>query len=284
MGSDVDPQEIPEVDKSSRFEQYRAFVGPAEYYDVFSAIQFNLLTSLGLRDHHYLLDIGCGSLRGGRLFIPYLRPGRYYGIEPVQILVAEGLKYEIGESIVEIKRPQFSSDANFTLSVFDRKFDYLLAQSIFSHASQAQIRRCLAEARKVMKPDSVFAATFFEGPENYEGNHWVVKATYTMERMKELTEEQGLVCEPLDWSHPDLQKWLLIFRPEGKRAIIRAENGANALRLEDELKFCKDKLWRIENHPYVRVGMRVYHVIKMAQFGLRRVALALQRTARLGRR
>lgn len=46
-------------------KHYRAFVGPPEKYGVVSAMQFNLLTFLGLREDHYLLDIGCGSLRGG---------------------------------------------------------------------------------------------------------------------------------------------------------------------------------------------------------------------------
>src|SRR5260221_10635897 len=63
-------------------EDYRAFVGPEDGYDRMSAMQFNLLTFLGLREDHYPLYIGCGSLRAGRLFIPYLKPGRYFGIEP----------------------------------------------------------------------------------------------------------------------------------------------------------------------------------------------------------
>ena len=46
---------------------YRAYVGMAEHYDLLSSLQFSLLSLLGLRDFHYLLDVGCGSLRGGRL-------------------------------------------------------------------------------------------------------------------------------------------------------------------------------------------------------------------------
>ena len=52
--------------------QYRAYVGPPEDYDLIAAMVFNLLTTLGLRQHHSVLDIGCGSLRIGRLLIPYL--------------------------------------------------------------------------------------------------------------------------------------------------------------------------------------------------------------------
>ena len=40
---------------------YRAFVGPPQKYDLVAANQFNLLTSLGLREYHYFLDIGCGN-------------------------------------------------------------------------------------------------------------------------------------------------------------------------------------------------------------------------------
>jgi cyclopropane fatty-acyl-phospholipid synthase-like methyltransferase len=44
----------------------RAYVGPPEDYDLIAAMTFNLLTTLGLRQHHSLLDVGCGSLHIGR--------------------------------------------------------------------------------------------------------------------------------------------------------------------------------------------------------------------------
>ena len=53
---------------------YAAYVGPPEQYDFMGATQFRLLTTLGLREHHSVLDFGCGSLRAGRLLIPYLAP------------------------------------------------------------------------------------------------------------------------------------------------------------------------------------------------------------------
>ena len=137
---------------------YRAFVGPPGPYALVGAMQFNLLVTLGLRERHSLLDIGCGSLRAGRLFIVYLLPGRYYGIEPEEWLVREGIKEELGEELVGHKRPSFIFDSSFNLTAFNRKFDFLLAQSIFSHASAAQISKCLSEARKVMTETSLFIA------------------------------------------------------------------------------------------------------------------------------
>jgi hypothetical protein len=54
------------------YQHHRAFVGQPQRYDVAAASQFALLFLLGLREHHRVLDFGCGSLRLGRLLIPYL--------------------------------------------------------------------------------------------------------------------------------------------------------------------------------------------------------------------
>src|ERR1041385_3836368 len=87
--------------------QYRAYVGPPEDYDLIAAMTFNLLTTLGLRQHHSLLDVGCGSLRIGRLLIPYLNRGKYFGVEPNEWLIKEGIRRELGQSLVQIKCPTF---------------------------------------------------------------------------------------------------------------------------------------------------------------------------------
>jgi len=72
-------------------QHYRAYVGPSQDYDLISAMVFNLLTSVGLRQHHRVLDIGCGSLRVGRLLIAYLNQGNYFGVEPNEWLVSDGI-------------------------------------------------------------------------------------------------------------------------------------------------------------------------------------------------
>ena len=189
---------------------YRSFVGPNENYDVVSAMQFNLLTFLGLRDKHQILDIGCGSLRAGRLLIAYLRPGGYFGIEPEQWLVDEGIQNETGQDLISLKQPKFSNDPNFTLTTFNQQFDFILAQSVFSHAAQNHIRRCLSEARKVMKPSAMFAATYFKG-EDYTGDEWCYPgfSTFRPNLMERLAAEHNLACTHLDWPHPSGQSWVV---------------------------------------------------------------------------
>ncbi len=193
----------------------RAYVGPPEIYDMVAALQFNLLTSLGLRDYHSLIDIGAGSLRGGRLFITYLQAGQYFGVEPNEWLIKEGIAQEIGQDMVRLKQPRFIYDENFTLTAFDRQFDFLLAQSIFSHASPMQISRCLSEARQVMKPTSIFAATFLQADDNYQGDSWVYPGgvTYSLPFISSLVEDHDLTCVPVEWPHPSKQTWLLITDP-----------------------------------------------------------------------
>jgi hypothetical protein len=210
-----------DTDRTIQSKHYRSHVGPPERYDLIGAMQFNLLTFLGLRETHYLLDIGCGSLRGGRLFIPYLLPGRYYGIEPDQWLIDDGVKNELGQDMVRIKQPVFSNDANFTLTSFGRSFDFLLAQSIFTHAAQSHIRRCLSEAAQVMTPSSIFAATIFRGQTDYEGAEWreADALTYRLETMQGLARQQGLICLPIGWPHPSGQFWLAFTKPENESTV-----------------------------------------------------------------
>jgi SAM-dependent methyltransferase len=193
---------------------YRAYVGPPEKFDLVAAMQFNLMTYLGLREFHYLLDVGCGSLRAGRLFIPYLLPRHYYGIEPEAWLIEEGIQNELGRDILQIKQPVFSHDSNFDCLRFNQRFDFVLAQSVFSHASQLQIKECLVKVEQCLHPSGVVAATFVKGTVNYQGENWVYPdcVSYTIGQMKRLVTAVGLTAEPLDWPHPNGQTWLLIKR------------------------------------------------------------------------
>lgn len=236
---------------------YRAFVSHPDNYDIVAALQFTLLTALGLREHHYLLDIGCGSLRGGRLFIPYLLPNHYFGIEPEAWLVEDGIKNELGDSIIAIKKPSFAHDRSFNLEIFGRKFDFLLAQSIFSHASAAQIRACVASARKVMEPNAIFVANFVESNVNYEGDEWVYPggSYYTMDFMRSLIAEQGLTCVPIQWPHPVGLRWIVIVHPEQANQPLLREMDLLTTRAERDAALAR--LRQLESHPYVKIGLAV---------------------------
>jgi SAM-dependent methyltransferase len=112
---------------------HRAYVGKPDEWDLVAARQVTLLLTAGLRDNHRLVDVGCGSLRAGRMLIPYLEPERYFGVEPNRWLVEEGIEHELGRDLVRIKRPAFRFVDDFSLSEFGVHFDFAVAHSVFSH-------------------------------------------------------------------------------------------------------------------------------------------------------
>ena len=157
------PQESLGVGLKPGDAHYRAYVGPPEDYDLIAAMTFNLLTTLGLRQHHSLLDVGCGSLRIGRLLIPYLNRGKYFGVEPNEWLVKEGIKRELGEALLEIKRPTFFfSDSPETIAQAKVSFDFALAQSIFSHCGLDLIQNWLSAISRSLAAEWRFDCHIFD--------------------------------------------------------------------------------------------------------------------------
>lgn len=205
---------------SKNYEDYRH--PGTKHYDLIGAMQFNLLTALGLREYHKLLDIGCGSLRAGRLFITYLNKGNYCGIEPEKCLVDDGVNYEIGSSMVYIKEPRFEYSYDFPISSFGEKFDFMIAHSIFTHATQNQILQCLKNAEQNLTPSTkenrggLFAATFHLGEQDFQGKEWVYPgkdeigfAYYTEKFIHRVAQESNLTYKKIDWTHPNGQTWVI---------------------------------------------------------------------------
>jgi cyclopropane fatty-acyl-phospholipid synthase-like methyltransferase len=195
-------------------DHYRAYVGPPQDYDLVSAMTFNLLTSAGLRHQHRLLDIGCGSLRSGRLFIPYLDAGNYVGVEPNAWLVQDGILNETGEDLIRLKRPLFSHAT--TLAEFREplQLDYAVAQSIFSHTSLRLLDGWLKDCALHLKDSGALFATFLEGKEDYQGDGWVYPGcvNFRLATLEQAAARQGFRFMLLDWYHPR-QRWALFARP-----------------------------------------------------------------------
>jgi len=202
----------PERDGERPPRPHRAYVGSPEAYDVAGAMQFALMTALGLREHHILLDIGCGSLCGGRLFIPYLLPEHYYGIEPQTWLVDDGIRFELSEELRRLKKPSFRHVDDFSLSGFNVLFDFMLAQSVLTHVSQAQLERCLSQVRPALKPDGMFVASFYANSDDiYSGQDWIYPrfASYPFKFVVERARAHGLSAVPLVWTNTYGHYWMV---------------------------------------------------------------------------
>jgi len=230
-------------------DHYMAYVGPPAQYDFMGATQFRLLCTLGLRAHHDLLDVGCGSLRAGRLLMTYLDEGHYFGIEPNEWLIEDAINNQIGGDLIRIKKPRFDHNSEFATDVFAQQFDYIVAQSIFSHAGPRLIETALANFRRSLKPEGIIAATFVEGGSDHAGEEWVYPGcvAYRSSTIRRFAAEAGLFTTWVPWYHPR-QSWYL-FATSRRRLpsneMLRYLSGAVLFDQEFEQSRNRHKLSRI---------------------------------------
>lgn len=138
--------------------EHREVVGGL--WDEIGDLQYRFLIDHGLQPQHTLLDIGCGSFRGGVRFIQYLEAGNYIGIDINQSLLDVELKaVELQD---KMQRENLVCLLDFEFDRLGRQFDYALAHSLFTHLTFNRIRRCLERLVPVINVGGHFFATFFE--------------------------------------------------------------------------------------------------------------------------
>lgn len=213
------------------------------------ATQFRLLCTLGLRERDFLLDVGCGSLRAGRLFMSYLTPGRYFGLEPNMWLVREAVQKQVGHDMVALKQPRFDDNPQFETTVFSQKFDFIVAQSIFSHTGPDLIEKALAQFKQSLARDGLVAATFVEGLFDFRGRGWVYPqcVRYRKRTIAQLGRAAGLCVLRIPWYHPR-QHWYLLAhhraRLPGRRTVRRLQGVVwGDAQFNDSWRL-QPKLWR----------------------------------------
>jgi len=209
------------LDRKPGDQHYRAYVGPPDRYDLMGGLQLSLLLAAGLRETHLVVDVGCGSLRAGKLLIPYLRPQHYYGIDPNGWLIDEAIERELGQDLISLKSPIFSSSDDFDVSAFGVQFDFAIAQSVFSHTHPDLAEhglRCIGEA---LAPEGVLFATYYPGEDSpAPGTGWAYpnNVRYSWDTLSGLIHDSGLVGFPINWPHPK-QRWFVASRrPQIERA------------------------------------------------------------------
>lgn len=173
-------------------------------WDEIGLIQFNFLKTHGLQPHHRLLDVGCGTLRGGLHFIDYLDPINYVGIEMSDMAV-EYCRHSLertGRSVA--KHPSIIHNPDGSLQAVQHpytNYEYILAQSVFTHLPPATISQHFASLKGVMHNTTRFFFTYFDGPvftENTPKNFVQPFSFY-----KTIADDLGLVlCIKSDYPHP----------------------------------------------------------------------------------
>jgi SAM-dependent methyltransferase len=162
-------------------------------------LQFDYLTGHGLQPGDRMLEIGCGNLRAGRLFIDYLDPGHYYGLDiSPDILVAA--QQTLAEYDLQGKLPHLTVVSDLKLEFLpSERFTVVHAHSVFSHSPIGIIDECFAHVGRIMTRDGIFDFTFnrTDGEE-----HQVLREDfyYRTETLIGLAAKHGLAAQFMtDW-------------------------------------------------------------------------------------
>ena len=159
-------------------------------------LQFEFLKHQGLSPDDHLLDLGCGSLRGGKYYMGYLNPGNYTGMDISSEVIEEG-KNLVGSELLEQASPRFFVNSDLTFEELEGySFDIVIAQSVFTHLPMAEIEEAFKHLHEILSPSGSFFATFFEPGDHFDQ---ATEFVYEFEELKEKAEAYGLTA--LDLSH-----------------------------------------------------------------------------------
>lgn len=176
-------------------------------------MQFDYLVGHGLQPGDRMLEIGCGNLRAGRLFIDYLEPGHYYGLDISPDILVDAQR-TVAEFGLQGKLPHLAVVADLTFEFLPaEKFTVVHAHSVFSHSPPEVIDECLAHVGRVMTRDGVFDFTF----DRTEGReHQVLREDfyYRTQTLIDLAGKHGLDAQ-------FMEDWEKLGHPQSKIRVSR---------------------------------------------------------------
>lgn len=211
-------------------EQKYGFLGvPSSTFEEAGKTQFIALLEEGLMPHSKVLEIGCGVLRVGYWLIHFLNEDGYYGVEPAEKRVEIGKKYLFDATTLETKKPKFSFNEDFDSDIFNQKFDYFLAGSIWTHCSKQSIELMLDGFVRNSNKNGVFLTSYLPARhkgQDYLGDKWMGTShvsdvsgciRHSKKWIKAQCRSRNLVVEQLSREAFDSQYWLRISRDKKER-------------------------------------------------------------------
>jgi len=151
--------------------QRHSYVGPAHLWLLKRRFQFEFLTSNGLRPESRLLDIGCGTLRGGIPLIEYLQPGHYVGVEARSEVLQEARR-ELAEAKLAGKRPLLINTADPSRVHLEAPVDFAWAFSVLFHMSDEIVDACLGMVARELADGGVFYANVGLAEQTEQQGDW----------------------------------------------------------------------------------------------------------------
>ncbi len=165
------------------------------------------LLRTGLSPDSTVVEVGCGALRAGYWLIHFLDEGRYHGIEPNREMVDTARAALLEPGLEELKRPRFAYNDDFDLGVFGVAPEFVLARSIWSHASKRQIAAMLDSFKSVAAPQATLLSSYHPASRfpwrrrDYLGDAWVGRGPRGTG-----PEHRAVVAHRFDWIAGECQR------------------------------------------------------------------------------
>ena len=132
-------------------------VGPAKLWSMKRDFQILFLRQAGLTAQDNLLDIGCGTLRGGIPLIRLLAPGHYCGVE-VRQEALDNARAELEEAKLQHKEPRLVLADDLGSLQLGQRFSFVWAFSVLIHMDDDALRSCLRLVAAHLDPQGRFFA------------------------------------------------------------------------------------------------------------------------------
>lgn len=145
-----------------RTGERHSLVGRADLWPMKRAFQIDFLRRHGLQPGHKVLDIGCGSLRGGAALIAYLEPRGYSGIDVRESVLAEARQELLREKLLA-KQPELVLATDMAALDLRRRFDVLWAFSVLFHLADPILDAGFSMAARHLEPEGIFFANVIAG-------------------------------------------------------------------------------------------------------------------------
>ncbi len=149
------PHSDASVSDAAASELRHALVGPADLWQMKRQFQIEFLRARGLQPGNYLLDLGCGTLRGGIPLIDYLHEGHYTGLEVRADVLAEG-RQELAEAGLLGKNPTLMQCDRLDSLDLPVRFDFVWAFAVLIHMSDSILETALAAVARHLAPGGCF--------------------------------------------------------------------------------------------------------------------------------
>jgi len=158
-------------------------------------IEFDFLKKEGLNRQSVFVDYGCGSVRLGRVLIPYLASGHYHGVDMTDTFYKLGID-EFDQQLIQEKKPYLAVINKNTIAELSKKhIDFIFSSAVLYHIPEKEIKNYFANIIALMDEGTIAYVDFTDAPERKQLSKmtWLYPASFMLDQLSEFDVNASLL-------------------------------------------------------------------------------------------